>query len=151
MNATDDTAGDGRDPGKTARATTPTLADLGGWRALIANPGLVLTTMRHGGAVGQDGTGNRYFEERRPVGRARRWVVYAGRSREASLVPPEWHGWLHFTTDAPLSDAGRFAWQLPHEPNLTGTPLAYRPKGHDYAGGARARASADYEPWTPDA
>lgn len=132
----------------------PSLASLGGWRALLANPGLVLNTWRHGGAVGRDGVGNQYFEERhatRPDGRARRWVMYAGGAREASLVPPEWHAWLHFTTDAPLSEAGRRDWQRPHQPNLTGTPGAYRPRGHDYLGGQRAGVSADYEPWTPDA
>ncbi|MEE3502709.1 NADH:ubiquinone oxidoreductase subunit NDUFA12 [Acidiphilium acidophilum] len=132
----------------------PSLASLGGWRALLANPGLVLNTWRHGGAVGRDGVGNQYFEERhatRPDGRARRWVMYAGGARDASLVPPEWHAWLHFTTDAPLSEAGRRDWQRPHQPNLTGTPWAYRPRGHDYLGGQRAGVSADYEPWTPDA
>jgi NADH:ubiquinone oxidoreductase subunit len=34
-------------------------------------------------------------------------------------------------------------------PNATGTPLAYRPPGHDYEGGNRAPAADDYEPWTP--
>jgi NADH:ubiquinone oxidoreductase subunit len=33
---------------------------------------------------------------------------------------------------------------------LTGTPDGYRPAGHDYEGGIRARAAADYEAWTPD-
>lgn len=29
-----------------------------------------------------------------------RWVEYAEKSRyNASQVPPEWHGWLHFITD----------------------------------------------------
>ncbi|MDD2877916.1 MAG: NADH:ubiquinone oxidoreductase subunit NDUFA12 [Acidiphilium sp.] len=121
---------------------------------MFSNPGLVLGTLRRGGAVGQDDTGNQYFEERRPSrsdGRGRRWVVYAGGARDASLVPPEWHAWLHFTTDAPLSAAEHLPWQRPHEPNLTGTARAYRPRGHDYEGGARASASADYEPWTPNA
>jgi NADH:ubiquinone oxidoreductase subunit len=158
MNATDDTVAgeDARHDGtnRGSRPGAPSLASLGGWRALINNPGLIINTLRHGGAVGQDALGNRYFEERRPTrpdGRARRWVLYAGRARDASLVPPEWHAWLHFTTDAPLSDANRRPWQRPHEPNLTGTAFAYRPKGHDYAGGARPHVSADYESWTPDA
>ena len=41
-------------------------------------------------------------------------------------------------------------WQKPHQPNPTGTPEAYRPKGHEYLGGKRARATGDYRPWTPD-
>jgi NADH:ubiquinone oxidoreductase subunit len=38
---------------------------------------------------------------------------------------------------------------LDHQPNLTGTPQAYRPAGHDYAGGRRNRTTGDYEAWTP--
>jgi NADH:ubiquinone oxidoreductase subunit len=134
-------------------STVPTLASLGGLRRLIANPGLTLHTLRHGLMVGQDSLGNRYFEERRasrPDGRKRRWVIYAGGAREASLVPPEWHAWLHFTTDAPLSEASRRPWQKPHQPNLTGTPGSYRPRGHDYRGGTRGMATGDYESWTPE-
>ena len=32
---------------------------------------------------------------------------------------------------------------------LTGTDLAYRPPGHTLMGGHRAKATGDYEPWTP--
>ena len=75
---------------------------------LLQNPGLVIQTLREGVAIGDDPFGNRYFEEKRitrPTGRKRRWVVYAQRQREASLVPPEWHAWLHYTTDAPIAAA----------------------------------------------
>ena len=41
------------------------------------------------------------------------------------------------------------AWQKPHVPNLTGTADSYRPAGHDYQGGKRAKATGDYEAWTP--
>jgi NADH:ubiquinone oxidoreductase subunit len=37
-----------------------------------------------------------------------------------------------------------------HRPNLTGTPLAYRPPGHTLKGGHRAPASGDYEAWKPE-
>jgi NADH:ubiquinone oxidoreductase subunit len=80
--------------------------------------------------------------------RDRRWVVYAG-DPEASRVPPEWHAWLHYTTDAPLPELGRRSWQKPHLANATGTAAGYRPPGHDYSGGRRARATGDYEAWTP--
>jgi NADH:ubiquinone oxidoreductase subunit len=43
------------------------------------------------------------------------------------------------------------AWQLPPEPNMTGTALAYRPSGAMEKGGVRAQATGDYEAWTPDA
>ena len=75
-------------------------------------------------------------------------MIYAG-APEASEVPPEWHAWLHYTTDAPLPEQGRKPWQKPHIANATGTPAGYRPPGHDYSGGQRATATGDYEAWTP--
>ena len=64
-------------------------------------------------------------------------------------MPPEWHAWLHYTTDEPLVERPRRSWEKPHLPNLTGTPASYRPPGHDYRGGTRDRATGDYEAWTP--
>jgi NADH:ubiquinone oxidoreductase subunit len=104
-----------------------------------------------GRKIGADRFGNVYFEAKRklPVyGRSRRWVIYAG-AAEATTVPPEWHAWLHHTTDAPLSETKRYAWQQEHQPNLTGTPAAYRPPGHDYVGGRQRSNGGDYEAWTP--
>lgn len=115
------------------------------------NLGTLIFTRLRGRLVGTDAGGNRYYEEKKPRGdglRTRRWVVYKG-APEASLVPPEWHAWLHYTTDAPLPETNRKPWQKPHIPNVTGTPLSYRPPGHDYEGGNRARATGDYEAWTP--
>lgn len=111
--------------------------------------GTRLHTWWNGKLVGSDRYGNRYYEERRahPL-RRRRWVAYAGEP-EASKVPPEWHAWLHYTTDAPLTPVDR-PWIKPHQPNLTGTAQAWRPAGSQQQGGRRAAASADYEAWTPD-
>lgn len=111
-----------------------------------------LYTWFRGREVGRDDFGNRYYEIRRKRGDgapSRRWVMFAGGVEEASLVPAEWHAWLHYTTDAPLTGP-RHPWQKPHQPNLTGTPAAYRPAGHDYEGGQRQRSSADYEAWSPE-
>ena len=116
--------------------------------------GTKLFTYFRGTLVGKDAGGNRYYKDRRAPAsgiRERRWVMFAGGIEEASVVPPEWHAWLHHTTDAPISEAGRRPWQKPHLPNLTGTADSYRPSGHDYAGGKRAAATGDYESWTPDA
>ena len=112
--------------------------------------GTRLFTLLKGRRVGTDATGNIYYQERRqrPGHRLRRWVMYAG-APEASLVPPEWHAWLHYTTDQPLAERNRRPWEKPHLPNPTGTPASYRPPGHDYRGGERARATGDYEAWTP--
>lgn len=115
------------------------------------NIGTWIFTRLRGREVGTDAAGNRYYEEKSPrpdALRARRWVLYKGLP-EASAVPPEWHAWLHYTTDAPLPLTPRMPWQKPHLPNATGTPLSYRPPGHDYEGGNRARATGDYEAWTP--
>ncbi len=115
------------------------------------NFGTWLFTLLFGRLAGRDSFGNRYYQERR--GRAgrrrRRWVAYAGPA-EASMVPPEWHVWLHYTTATPLMDVPRRPWQRPHIPNLTGTPGSYRPRGHDYSGGRRVRTTGDYEAWVPE-
>ena len=111
-----------------------------------------LFTLLHGKQIGSDTAGNRYFIDRRPGRghlRVRRWVVYPGLA-DPSLVPAEWHSWLHYTTDAPLPDTPHYAWQKPHLGNLTGTAGAYRPPGHDYRGGHRPAADGDYESWIPD-
>ena len=110
-----------------------------------------LFTYFRGRLVGTDGAGNRYYTLRRPPGRglrARRWVMFNG-PVEASVVPAEWHAWLHFTTDEPIPASERKVWQKPHLPNLTGTRLSYRPPGHDYRGGHRPQTTGDYESWTP--
>jgi NADH:ubiquinone oxidoreductase subunit len=84
--------------------------------------------------IGTDQAGNQYYEAKPRPGtkRPRRYVRYKT-STEATNVPPEWHGWLHYQTDAiPSGQAQthRREWQKPHQPNLTGTAQAYRPPGH---------------------
>lgn len=100
--------------------------------------------------IGRDAAGNTYYESRRaePVyGRTRRTVALA-KGLDSSVVPPEWHAWLHHTTEAPLPGP-KYPWQKPHQANMTGTAQAWRPKGHDYAGGKRPVTGSDYEAWTP--
>ncbi len=111
--------------------------------------GTLIYTFAKGRKVGSDQAGNAYYIERSaPKGRrAKRWVIYKDKV-EASLVPPEWHAWLHYTVDQPLT-ANREAWQQPHQANLTGTAQAYLPPGHDLMGGKRERATGDYEAWRP--
>ncbi|PZW38661.1 NADH:ubiquinone oxidoreductase subunit [Humitalea rosea] len=110
-----------------------------------------LTMRLSGRAIGTDRFGNRYFESRADMpgyGRKRRWVAYNG-APDSTTVPAEWHAWLHHTTAAPLDESKRLPWQLEHQRNLTGTPLAWRPKGADAMGGARLPTAGDYEAWTP--
>lgn len=103
--------------------------------------------------MGQDSEGNTYYQAkaRKGYNHPRRWVIYNGEA-EPSRVPPEWHGWLHYQTDEypdASSPAFRQAWQKPHRPNFTGTPLAYHPPGHVLGKGQRDHATGDYEAWTP--
>ena len=114
--------------------------------------GTRIFTWMNGREIGRDAAGNIYYEDKRARAgaRPRRWVIYAGPA-EASVVPPEWHAWLHYTTDAPITLPRPLPWLKPHRPNLTGTPQSYRPPGHDYQGGHRAASTGDYEAWTPDA
>lgn len=101
--------------------------------------------------VGDDALGNVYYEGGRDTnGNPRRWVIYQG-ANDGSRVPPAWFSWLHHQIDA-VPDralAPPRAWQKPAVPNMTGTPLAYRPQGAMEKGGKRASATGDYEAWTP--
>ncbi|MCG8625451.1 MAG: NADH:ubiquinone oxidoreductase subunit NDUFA12 [Proteobacteria bacterium] len=125
--------------------------------------------------VGEDAFGNCYYEARKPThpiyapartklakglgkgnnsyaGRRKRYVIFRGMA-EASKVPPDWHGWLHYVEDTPPPAEGlpRHAWQKPHQPNLSGTMYAYRPAGHLLGEGKRHKATGDYEAWQPPA
>ncbi|MDQ0462852.1 NADH:ubiquinone oxidoreductase subunit [Caulobacter ginsengisoli] len=111
---------------------------------------------RRGRLVGQDETGNKYYEARDDKdsydkGRKRRWVIYNGYA-EASKVSPDWHGWLHYTFEEPPTIAPllRRSWEKDHLPNLTGTVHAWRPKGSIAKGGQRDPATGDYQAWLPE-
>jgi len=102
-------------------------------------------TWRKGVKVGEDDQGNIYYRTRDDK---RRWVIYNGVC-EPSRIAPDWNGWLHHTyKDAPSEAAmPRKAWELPHQPNLSGSPAAYVP-----AGSLRRPAPVerrDYEAWQP--
>lgn len=116
--------------------------------------GTRLFTWRKGKLVGEDEFGNRYFVQRAgvgPLGVPARWVIYENLS-EASLVPPDWHGWLHYTVDElPTSGAYRpRPWQKVHRPNMTGTSAAYLPQGSIVGHNSRAPTTSDYKPWSPE-
>lgn len=108
--------------------------------------GTRLWTARNGTKVGEDSQGNVFYQTADGV---RRWVIYNGEI-EASRVSPEWHGWLHHTYSAPPTEAPltRKAWEKPHQPNLTGTPAAYRPPGSVLS--AHPSEKRDYDAWVPE-
>ena len=71
---------------------------------------------------------------------------------DASKVPPDWHGWLHYTFDDLPSETplARQRWEKDYLPNLTGTPMAWRPQGSLARTGERPAATGDYEAWSPE-
>ena len=110
--------------------------------------GTQLFTARKGVKVGEDEGGNIFYQTR--AGK-RRWVIFNG-EMQASRVSPDWHGWLRYTFDEPptVAPLTRRSWEKDHQPNLTGTVHAWRPKGSITRGGERARAAGDYEAWRPE-
>lgn len=115
--------------------------------------GTRVTIWRQGELVGQDDYGNRYYVQRRgvgPLGVPRRWVTYTDLA-DASKVPAEWHGWLHYTVDTPPTKEvyKPRPWQKAHLMNMTGTREAYRPPGSILASAERPKATGDYKPWRP--
>jgi len=113
-------------------------------------------TRLYGEKVGTDEFGNTYYRTRGGkidplLGFERRWVIYSGEA-DASKIPSGWHGWMHHKVDTPPSAETYVArpWQLPHQPNWTGTPYAYRPQGSILnEDPQRPPATGDYQPWTP--
>ena len=114
--------------------------------------GTKLYTWRYGKQVGIDELGNKYYVEKKTAKgqRTKRWVMYKG-AAEPSSVPPEWHGWLHYTTDDTPADKPRahHAWQKAPKPNMSGTSDAYLPGGHLLNDGKRQDNVADYDAWKP--
>ncbi|MDX1923456.1 MAG: NADH:ubiquinone oxidoreductase subunit NDUFA12 [Alphaproteobacteria bacterium] len=125
------------------------------WIARFSHLGTQLFTLFSGELVGKDSHGNKYFRQKKQKGaqksnvREKRWVIYNGRP-EASLVPPEWHGWLHYTLDEPLPEESDFhqAWVKQHHANLTFSDKAYRPPV--FESGKRDKATGDYQAWQPN-
>lgn len=116
--------------------------------------GTVWTLARSANHIGTDEFGNKYYEARTTResygDQKRRFVTYNGYA-DASKIPPDWHGWMHYMYDEPPSQLAlpRKAWEKPHLPNLSGTPFAQYPKGSLNADAERAKSSGDYEAWKP--
>lgn len=88
--------------------------------------------LRMGTLVGTDKFGNQYFENNRFFYGRNRWVEYGDQYHfdyDGSQVPPEWHRWLHYTTDDPPTKVPPVArkWIMEHTENMSGTSQAYMP------------------------
>ena len=108
--------------------------------------GTQLFTWRNGIFVGEDNQGNKFYENKDG---SRRWVCYNGEP-EASKIDPSWHGWLHGTFGmTPLKDPFKHkTWEKNHVVNLTGTDLAYKPKGSLKS--LKSENKQDYDAWRPE-
>lgn len=114
------------------------------FRDIRANGGLIssvkklyrMETFRSGKLIGEDEYGNKYYEDPSFFFGRNRWVEYAKHRNleyDASQVPSEWHGWLHYMTDFPpeksptIAQTKTYKWMLDHSENLSGTKDAYMP------------------------
>ncbi len=111
----------------------------------MANSITTLITFLYGTKKGEDSLGNKYYQSRfkkYASNQLRRWVIYRDLD-EASLVPAQYHAWLHYTTDEFPQKNSEYhqTWQKPHLANMTGTDAKYLP--------TRAHATGDYQAWQP--
>ncbi|WP_306886074.1 NADH:ubiquinone oxidoreductase subunit NDUFA12 [Amorphus orientalis] len=121
-----------------------------------ATLGTRVHTYFKGEYVGEDEFGNRYYRTKGgkidpTLGFQRRWVIFNG-AAEASKIPTGWHGWMHHK-DVPAPSETTYtarSWEKPFQPNMTGTPAAYRPKGSIvHEDPHRPHATGDYDAWSP--
>ncbi|KAM9169885.1 NADH dehydrogenase [ubiquinone] 1 alpha subcomplex subunit 12 [Pangshura tecta] len=97
-----------------------------------------VSDLKIGTLVGVDKYGNKYYENKKNFFGRHRWVDYTtemnGKNTygevDGSMVPPEWHRWLHCMTEDPPTthppEAREFIWKN-HKFNLSGTPEQYVP------------------------
>jgi len=123
---------------------------------VLVDGNLLHTKLREGGAtlIGEDTQGNRYYENMNTQSGRQRWVEYADASNyNASSIPPEWHGWLHYITDHTAEEVMALKptrYGVAHRENLTGRGdgMIYHTKGH--ALNPNKRDWKRYQSWQPE-
>ncbi|KAF4393346.1 hypothetical protein F8388_023150 [Cannabis sativa] len=137
-----------------------------GYLKALLDGNLMQTKIHNIGAtlVGVDKVGNKYYQQLDTQYGRHRWVEYAEKGRyNASQVPPEWHGWLHYITDHTgdeASTANLFyslyllmlkpkRYGIEHKENFSGEgdEYIYHSKGHALNPGQRNWTR--YQPWQP--
>ena len=70
-----------------------------GWKGVLTQLYLI-GDLKFGDLKGTDKHGNKYYENLDlPFGQ-HRWVEYSNiHNYDASMIPPEWHGWMHHVYD----------------------------------------------------
>ncbi|XP_045467346.1 probable NADH dehydrogenase [ubiquinone] 1 alpha subcomplex subunit 12 [Harmonia axyridis] len=102
--------------------------------------------LKIGALRGIDKYGNKYYENNRFFFGRNRWIEYApkyGTDYDASQIPADWYGWMHYKTDLiPSEDPSRpkYKWMLDHTENLTNTPGQFIPY---------STTRPKIEPWVP--
>ena len=87
---------------------------------------LILFSFQTGRLVGEDKYGNKYYQNDEYFYGRNRWIIYDakhGVDYDASMVPAEWFGWLHYKTDkTPVEKAPvNYAWMPEHQANTSGS------------------------------
>ncbi|KAM5170271.1 NADH dehydrogenase [ubiquinone] 1 alpha subcomplex subunit 12 [Mantella aurantiaca] len=94
--------------------------------------------LKTGALVGVDKYGNKYYEDKRNFFARHRWVEYTSMMNgkytywnlDGSMVPPEWHRWLHCMTEDPPTTHPpadhKYIWKT-HQFNVSATPEQYVP------------------------
>lgn len=104
--------------------------------------GTFLFTLFSGRVVGIDQFGNKYYRNKSD---SKRWVIYNG-DIESSRIPPEWHVWIHKTSNL-TPDQIKFVdheWIKEHQENYTGSKLAYTPSKN------KKSNKDSYKKWSPE-
>ncbi|XP_037934894.1 probable NADH dehydrogenase [ubiquinone] 1 alpha subcomplex subunit 12 [Teleopsis dalmanni] len=89
--------------------------------------------LKIGRLVGVDKYGNKYFENSYYFFGRNRWIEYAPHvhfNYDASQIPAEWYGWMHYKTDLPPTRDGnrpKYFWMADHTENQSGTKEQYMP------------------------
>lgn len=91
-----------------------------------------MDALKWGKLVGVDKFGNKYYQNDFYFYGRNRWVEYDRRVHleyDGSMVPAEWHNWLHYICDDPptLNPRVQYKWMIDHTENLTGSNKCYVP------------------------
>ncbi|KPP74292.1 NADH dehydrogenase-like, partial [Scleropages formosus] len=97
-----------------------------------------INDLKTGALIGVDKYGNKYYEDKRYFFGRHRWVIYTEEMNgkrtvwdvDGSMVPSEWHRWLHCMTDDPPTThppVSRKFLAETHKFNVSGTREQYVP------------------------
>jgi NADH:ubiquinone oxidoreductase subunit len=79
-----------------------------GWQRCFVQA-YTMGILKFGTCVGEDSNGNRYYENLDYPHGQHRWVEYKDiHNYDASMIPPEWHGWHTHMHDAPGPSVASF-------------------------------------------